>query len=163
MATTNLGLVGTIDWTDWIRGALSATISGGSNAIITSFGTMAVDPADFNFMHYKIYAVMGFTFLFSALLELFRYLKVKPIPEYKKTTEIEERSPHSTTVTSTGTGDGAVEERSPHTTKVTRVVEEVKPAGVTTTVIDPPKTTITEDTTNSAAAPNSADSTSKGT
>ncbi len=104
---------------------------------------MAVDPNDFNFMHWKIYAVMGFTFLFSALLELFRYLKVKPIPEYSKTTEIEERSPHTTVVTGTGDG-GTIEERSPHATKITKVVEEVKPAGTTTTVIDPPKTTITE-------------------
>lgn len=140
MATTSLGIVGTIDWTDWIRGALSATISGGSNAIITSFGTMAVDPADFNFMHYKIYAVMGFTFLFSALLELFRYLKVKPIPEYRKTTEIEERTPHTTVVT-TGTGGGdVVEERSPHATKITKVVEEVKPVGAASPVETPPKT-----------------------
>ena len=143
MATTSLGIVGTIDWTDWIRGLLAGAISGGANSVYAGFGSILVDSKDFNIYSGKLYGLMGVTFGLSALMAAMNYLRVKPIPEYKKTTETEERSPHSTVVT--GTGDGStIEERSPHATKITKVVEEVKPAGTITTVIDPPKTTITE-------------------
>lgn len=86
MAVTTLpGNMGVLDWTDWVRGLLTAFIGGGSGAVSAGFGTMVVDPKDFNVYSGKIYEVMGATFLFSAVIQLFQYLHTKPIPALVQT------------------------------------------------------------------------------
>lgn len=82
MAQTKLpGNLGYLDWSDWVRGCFSAAISGGAGAVSSGFGTMIVDPKDFNVYTGKIYLVMLASFTFAAVIELSKYLHAKPIPD----------------------------------------------------------------------------------
>lgn len=82
MAPTILpGNLGTLDWSSWTRGILTALIGGGAGAVSAGFGTMVVDPKDFNIYTGKIYLVMLATFCFSGIMSMMQYLHTKPIPD----------------------------------------------------------------------------------
>lgn len=91
------GNLGTIDWTNWVRGLLAATIGGGAGAVQSGFGTMVVDPKDFNIYTGKLYMVMGVCFCFSGIMSMMTYLHNKPIPEIVRFTN--ETSPSGATKT----------------------------------------------------------------
>lgn len=67
-----------LDWRNWFRGLIGATIGGGANAVTV----MVVAPESFNFQSgWKKLAV--FT-LGSAIFSAALYLKQHPIPEEKQ-------------------------------------------------------------------------------
>lgn len=107
-----------LDWSNWIRGLLAALIGGGSSAVSGGIVVSAYDPKDFNFGDAKIFKVMGFMFVFNAVLSMFMYLKQHPLPDVVTTV--------TTTEVSTSSG------RPPVT--ITKTVEEK-----TTGPAEPPK------------------------
>jgi hypothetical protein len=65
-----------LDWTGWVRGVVGAAVSGGAASIGSGFAAMKIDPAhDLN-----IFALMGWTFLFSAIISLAKFLQLTPVP-----------------------------------------------------------------------------------
>ena len=82
--------LGTVDWSDWLRGVVGAFIGGGAAAF--GSGTSAaifIDPAyiaahGFGF----IIRLMGGTFVISGVTSMMLYLAKKPIPDAIHTTEV---------------------------------------------------------------------------
>jgi|HubBroStandDraft_4_1064222.scaffolds.fasta_scaffold3159919_1 hypothetical protein len=69
-----------LDWGGWVRGVVGAFISGGAGAVGSGFAAMKLDTNhDLN-----VFALMGWTFLFSAVISLAKYLQVTPVPELPK-------------------------------------------------------------------------------
>ncbi len=86
IAPTQLpGNLGTMDWSTWTRGLATSFIGGGAGAVSAGFGTMIVDPKDFNVYTGKLYAVMGVTFSFAGVMAMMQYLHNKPIPDLVQT------------------------------------------------------------------------------
>ncbi len=82
MAPTQLpGNLGTLDWSSWTRGLATAFIGGGAGAVSAGFGTMVVDPKDFNVYTGKMYLVMMVCFLLNGTMAMMQYLHTKPIPD----------------------------------------------------------------------------------
>lgn len=72
-AVTNVTRLG---WGTWIRGLIGAAVSGGASAVGSGFAAMKLDTAhDLN-----VFALMGWTFAFSALISLAKFLQVTPTP-----------------------------------------------------------------------------------
>ena len=61
------------NWQLWVKGIISALISGG----VTGISMMALDPAAFNLSNLK---KLGALFLVSAIVSVCNYLKQSPIP-----------------------------------------------------------------------------------
>lgn len=80
------GRLGTLDFDDWILGLWSAVISGGSTAVSTSVGLIAIDPGDFNLQHAKLFITAGWLFLWSGFLGMMNFLRTRPAPSVKTTT-----------------------------------------------------------------------------
>lgn len=81
--------LGTVDWSDWIRGVVGAFIGGGAAAF--GSGTSAaifIDPA-YIAAHGVgfIIRLMGGTFVISGVTSMMLFLAKKPIPEPIKLTE----------------------------------------------------------------------------
>lgn len=72
--------LGTIDWTNWVRGLAAAFIGGGAGAVQVGFSTVVVDPQDFNVHAGKLYVVMLVSFLFSGTMSMMAFLHQQPIP-----------------------------------------------------------------------------------
>jgi hypothetical protein len=81
MSTTLPGNLGTLDWSSWTRGLATSFIGGGSGAVSAGFSTMIIDPKDFNAHTWKMYIVMGVSFLFSGVMAMMQFLHNKPIPD----------------------------------------------------------------------------------
>ena len=80
-------MAGSLDVNGWLLGIWSAAISGGAGAISSGFGTILVDPSDFNLQTpAKLLKVMMATFGFSALVSLMKFLQMHPAPDVKTVT-----------------------------------------------------------------------------
>jgi hypothetical protein len=68
----------------WFYGLGSATIGGGSAAVVSGFTAMGFDPAKFNLTNSSgIMHLLGLTavnFVFSGILSAFFYLRQSPLP-----------------------------------------------------------------------------------
>ena len=68
----------------WLYGLASATIGGGSAAIVSGVTSMWFDPDKFNLTNMSgvlhLLGLMAVNFLFSGLLSAFFYLKQSPLP-----------------------------------------------------------------------------------
>lgn len=78
------GFWASLNWSDWSYGLLYGIIGGASNSVYSAFGALMVDPQDFKFGSPKSFHLIGWVFLFSALMSAFLYLKQKPLPDMKK-------------------------------------------------------------------------------
>jgi len=83
----NSKLWGALNWDDWVYGLLYGAIGGGSNSVYAAFGALVVDPRDFAFGSAKSFKLIGWVFVFSALMSMFLYLKQKPLPDRIETQE----------------------------------------------------------------------------
>lgn len=73
-----------LDWSGWVTGIFGSIISGGAGAVGAAFGTILVDPKDFNVMGgglHKLLISMGITFMFSAIISLAKWLQTHPVPD----------------------------------------------------------------------------------
>ena len=84
---------GDVDWSDWVRGLFAAFISGGASAVVSGIAVSTSDPDHFAFGTTKFYELVFSVFMASGLLNMFSFLRTKPIPDLKTVT---------TTVTTTG-------------------------------------------------------------
>ena len=75
-----LSTAGNLDFDTWIRGLLSAGISGGASAVSSGFGSVVLDPKDFNPQTGKLYELMVVTFAFSAFISIAKFLQMNPLP-----------------------------------------------------------------------------------
>jgi len=68
----------------WLYGLASATIGGGSAAIVSGVTSMGFDPDKFNLTNvsgvFHLLGLMAVNFLFSGILSAFFYLKQSPLP-----------------------------------------------------------------------------------
>jgi hypothetical protein len=80
-------VAGNLDVEGWLLGLWSAAISGGAGAVSSGFGSVLLDPSDFNLKNPdKLVKVMLVTFGFSAFVSLMKYLAMHPAPEMKTVT-----------------------------------------------------------------------------
>jgi hypothetical protein len=77
---------GTLDWSDWLRGVISAFIGGGAGAVTSGIVVSLGDPQQYNMGTQKFYVLVGSVFLMSGLMNLMAFLRNKPIPDIIKTT-----------------------------------------------------------------------------
>jgi hypothetical protein len=69
-----------LDWAGWLRGLIGAFVSGGAGSISAGVAGNILDKQhDLN-----ILALMGWTFLFSGLFSLAKFLQTSPVPEPPK-------------------------------------------------------------------------------
>jgi hypothetical protein len=81
--------LGTLDWSDWIRGLWGAAVGGGAGAIGASSSMAIIDPA-YVASHGAgfIIKLMGGAFAVNAFIGAALFLAKKPIPDPIKTTEV---------------------------------------------------------------------------
>jgi hypothetical protein len=72
---------GTLDINGWVRGLMSAAISGGASAISSGTLAPALAPEQFNVYDRKLYILICGTFCFSALVSVMKFLQTHPIPD----------------------------------------------------------------------------------
>jgi hypothetical protein len=73
-----------LDWAGWLKGVISAIVSGGAGAFGGSLGAIMADPEHFSMntgsgLH-DVFTVAGYAFLVSAAVSLAKYLQTAPIP-----------------------------------------------------------------------------------
>lgn len=95
---------GTLDWEDWFYGLISSFISGGANAIVAGVVVNWMDPnGDFNPTNLRFYILITCIFIASGLLNMFSFLRTKPLPTHKTVKSSvethEKKSPAKTTIT----------------------------------------------------------------
>lgn len=86
-----------LDFSDWLRGLIAATVSGGSAAVVSGATVGIIDPDKFGgAMH--LLSLMGILFVTNGAMGFFLYLKQKPVPELKTVTttvQTTERQPQA--------------------------------------------------------------------
>lgn len=73
-----------LDWSGWVLGIWGAAVSGGAGAVSAGFGTMVMDPKDFNLGNgggHHLMELMGICFGFSAFISLMKFLQMHPAPD----------------------------------------------------------------------------------
>ncbi len=78
---------GNLDWDGWLLGIMGAIISGGAGSISSGFGSILIDPKDFNVLQggvKHVLALMGIVFVFSAIISLAKFLQTQPVPNKLK-------------------------------------------------------------------------------
>jgi hypothetical protein len=70
-----------LDWDGWFRGLMGATISGGAGAFGSGTAEIYLDPKHVatEGLHH-VFALMGMTFLISAVISLLKFLQTSPVP-----------------------------------------------------------------------------------
>ena len=70
-------------WSDWFLGIMRSIISGGAGAVSSAFSVSFIDPKDWNFSSEPghMLELMGWTFLFTALIHMAAYLQSHPVPD----------------------------------------------------------------------------------
>jgi len=101
-----------LDLQGWLRGLISAGISGAASSISGAIVLPSLDSNDFNVFELKYYIAIFALGMTSAILEVAKFLTVKPLPEYKEVMQM-------TQTVTTGTGDGKT--KTIETTKETRL------------------------------------------
>jgi len=76
-------IMGALNFADWIRGLLSAGISGGASAITSGLVVGGTDPDHFNFQTSRLWVLVGTMFLANAIVSIAKYLQAQPIPAAK--------------------------------------------------------------------------------
>ena len=94
-----LAVAGSLDLNTWIRGLLSAGISGGASAITGGIVVSGMDPSHYNFQAGKFYILIGTLFAANAVVSMAKFLQSSPLPTLKTIT---------TTVQTTAVGDSTV-------------------------------------------------------
>jgi len=85
---------GELDFSDWLRGLLAAFITGGSSAVVSGVVVTANDPQHYALGTVKFFEVVGSVFLVSGTLNMFSFLRTKPLPELKVvTTTVQKTEP----------------------------------------------------------------------
>jgi hypothetical protein len=75
---------GNLEFQEWMRGWVSAFISGGAGAVTAGFVVGANDPQHYNLATLKFYELVGSVFLTSGLLSAMNFWRTKPLPDAKK-------------------------------------------------------------------------------
>lgn len=115
-----------LDIGTWLYGLVGDMVRGGATSVTAGVTVAAIDPGgDFTLGRARSFELMGAVFAVHAVLALMKYLQDNPLPKIIKTTTTEERSPHTSVVTTDSEDGKTVEERSPHSSVVTKVVEEI--------------------------------------
>lgn len=87
----------------WVRGLLSAAISGGASAITGGIVVSGIDPSNYNFQAGKFWILTGTLFAVNAVVSMAKFLQAHPLPEEKtverKTQIIETPGSPAVTVT----------------------------------------------------------------
>jgi hypothetical protein len=78
-----LSTASSLDFDGWIRGILSAGISGGASAVSGAIVLPALDAEDFNVYTAKFYIAIGALFLANALVSITKFLSAQPLPGVK--------------------------------------------------------------------------------
>ena len=76
---------GSLDWSDWGRGVIAAFIGGGSSAVTAAFVAPALTP-DLAAGTGKWFALVGSMFAMSGTINMFSFLRTKPLPDLKTVT-----------------------------------------------------------------------------
>ena len=94
MSMKMLDVAGSMAFAGWIRGLLSAGISGGASAITGGIVVSNIDPEHYNFQAEKFWVLTGTLFMVNALVSIAKYLQANPIPQLTttKTTEVTEQA-----------------------------------------------------------------------
>jgi hypothetical protein len=98
-----LDTAATLDIQTWLRGLLSAGISGGASAITGGLIVGNIDSDHFNFSTGKFYALVFTLFVANAVVSIAKFLQSDPLPAMKQVmTKVEtvKKSP-ATVVTTT--------------------------------------------------------------
>jgi hypothetical protein len=80
---------GTLDWSDWLRGVISAFVGGGAGAVTSGVVVSLGDPQQYNMGTQKFYVLVGSVFLMSGMMNLMAFLRNKPMPDVKTVTTVE--------------------------------------------------------------------------
>jgi hypothetical protein len=78
-----LATASNLDYDGWIRGILSAGISGGASAITGGIVVSGLDPAHYNIQVGKFWILTGTLFVVNAVVSIAKYLQNNPIPALK--------------------------------------------------------------------------------
>ena len=81
-----LTVAGNLDFSDWVRGLLSAAISGGSSAVSGGAGASLLAPEHFNIHNGQLYELVIGMFCFNAFISLSKFLALHPLPDLKTVT-----------------------------------------------------------------------------
>ena len=73
-----------LDLDGWLRGLVSAGISGGASALTGGLVVGATDPTHYNFSTSKFWTLTGFLFLANAMVSMAKFLQTQPIPGFKQ-------------------------------------------------------------------------------
>ena len=73
----------TLDIDGWIRGLLSAAISGGASAVTGGLGVSGMDPSHYNFQAGKFYILVCTLFAANAVVSMAKFLQSTPLPTVK--------------------------------------------------------------------------------
>ena len=85
-----IGTARRLDVRGWIRGVISAVVSGGAGAAGGSLGAVMADPEHFavntgSGLH-GVLVVAGYAFAVSAIISLMKFLQTTPIPQEESPT-----------------------------------------------------------------------------
>jgi len=98
-----------LDFTTWIRGLMSAAISGGASAITGGITVSGLAPDQFNFQTGKFYVLVGTLFAVNATVSIAKFLQAHPIPDLKTVEVTEQAGTPTKTVTTTTTATAPVD------------------------------------------------------
>lgn len=85
MAQINLPLgFGSIDFSDWVRGLLSAFIGGGASAVTSGIVVSLKDPVHYAPGTLDFFQLVFAVFAMSGLVSAMTFLRQRPIPELKQ-------------------------------------------------------------------------------
>ena len=74
-------IAGNLDVATWIRGLLSAGISGGASAITGGVTTSMLAPETFNLQTGKFYVLVFGLFAMNAIVSIAKFLQSHPVPD----------------------------------------------------------------------------------
>ncbi|HEV2201917.1 MAG TPA: hypothetical protein VGR73_19025 [Bryobacteraceae bacterium] len=77
-------MIGRLDVAAWMRGLLSAGISGGASAIVSGLVVSTSDPDHFNPQSAKMWTLVGTMFAANGMVSIAKYLQAQPIPAEKR-------------------------------------------------------------------------------
>lgn len=72
---------GSLDFSDWVRGIVSAFVSGGASAVSSGIVVSNNDPKDYAIGTHKFYTLVWTVFATAGLLNAVAFLRTKPVPE----------------------------------------------------------------------------------
>lgn len=72
-----------LDIDGWIRGWLSAGISGGASAVTGGLVVTGLDPAHYSFRAGQFWILVGSLFMANAVVSIAKFLQAQPLPGVK--------------------------------------------------------------------------------